>query len=83
MVIAGVVIDVKTDQAVAAMAALEGMPGISRLEGPVTPGRLAAVLEAENEAEVTDLCTRMLTAPGVVNVNPAFIHFDVEEESRV
>ena len=86
MIVAGVVIDLQPDlppdQSAALLADLRATAGMTKVEGPVTPGRLAAVIEAKSEAAVLDLCDRIIARSGVVNVNPAFIQFDVQEESR-
>lgn len=76
MIISGVVIDVDPASGAEAADQLRSRPGIIRIEGPVTPGRLVAVIEAENEASMDGLVGQIMTVPGIVNVSPAYIHFD-------
>lgn len=80
MIITGVVIDVQPQSASAAASRLAAQPGVVRMEGPVSPGRLVAVLEAADESAMEFLVDRILTAEGVLAVNPAYIHFDAQEE---
>lgn len=77
MIITGVVIDVEPAACSTALAVLQGQPGITRVEGAESPGRLVAVAEAENESGMEALMGAILATPGIVSVNPAFIHFDV------
>jgi nitrate reductase NapAB chaperone NapD len=76
MIISGVVIDVQPGESQAAISALQGRPGVTQVEGPVSPGRLVAVVEAEDNASLDELMTALLATPGIVGVSPAFIHFD-------
>jgi|GEM_PF-6463780 len=76
MIVAGLVIDVVPECAQAAILALQERPGVAQVEGPVTPGRLVAVIEAGDNRTLDELVQEMLATKGVVSVNPAYIHFD-------
>lgn len=76
MIIAGVVIDVDPSRAESVRTSLAQRRGVTRLEGPVTPGRLVAVVQASDGSSMDRLLNRVLAVPGVWNVNPAYIHFD-------
>lgn len=76
MLIAGVVIDVKPELAADAAAALHHCPGVTQVQGPVSPGRLVAVVEAPATAEMDHLVEQILGLEGIISVNPAYIHFD-------
>lgn len=76
MIISGVVIDVEPGNSADTLTALQGRPGVTQVEGPVTPGRLVAVVEASDNASLDALMADLLTTPGIVGISPAFIHFD-------
>lgn len=76
MIITGVVIDVEPAAGPEALAALQGRPGIARVEGPVSPGRLVAVMEAADNTALDALMGEIIATPGILGVNPAFIHYD-------
>lgn len=76
MIIAGVVIDIDPSRAESVRTRLARRRGVTRLEGPVTPGRLVAVVEAADDPSMDRLLSQVLAVPGVWNVNPAYIHFD-------
>jgi nitrate reductase NapAB chaperone NapD len=78
----GVVIDVLPGSAAAALHALQGRPGIPVIEGPVSAGRLVAVLEAEDNRSMDALVEEILATAGIISLSPAYIHFDAEEEPR-
>jgi nitrate reductase NapAB chaperone NapD len=80
--ISGVVIDVLPDHAAAALHALQGRAGISMIEGPVSPGRLVAVLETEENRSMEALVADILATDGIVNLYPAYIQLDAEEVPR-
>lgn len=76
MIISGVVIDVEPAQGPEAAAALRVHPGVTAVDGPISPGRLVAVVEAADEAAMEALMSGLLATPGIVAVNPASIHFE-------
>lgn len=76
MIISGVVIDVEPRSSSEVLDSLRRQPGITRVECPDTPGRLVAVLEAADEASLDGLVGAIMTTRGIVNVSPAYIHFD-------
>lgn len=76
MIISGLVIDVEPAACSDTLAALQVRPGVTRIEGPVTPGRLVAVVEAEDHAALDVMMGELMAAPGVLSVSPAYIHFD-------
>ncbi|HYF95328.1 MAG TPA: chaperone NapD [Symbiobacteriaceae bacterium] len=76
MIISGLVIDVAPDAGASALAALQRRSWVARVEGPVSPGRLVAVVTAEDNSALDALMDDMLTTPGIIGVSPAFIHFD-------
>ncbi len=76
MIIAGVVIDVKPERAGSAAVALHRRPGVTKVEGPVSPGRLVAVVEAPDNPELDKLVEEILALDGIINVSPAYVHFE-------
>ncbi|HYG58744.1 MAG TPA: chaperone NapD [Symbiobacteriaceae bacterium] len=76
MIITGVVIDVDPGCGTRALTGLQSSPGVVWVEGTISPGRLVAVVEAADNASLDVLMADMLNTPGIVGVNPAFIHFD-------
>lgn len=76
MIISGVVIDVAPGAGLQAAAALLKRPGVTKVESTVSRGRIVAVVEAGDTAALDSLVESILSTPGILGVNPAFIHFD-------
>lgn len=76
MIISGVVVDVEPNRGGDLLKTLQATPGITKAEGPVTTGRLIAVIEAADHAALESLMNTLIATPGILGVNPAFIHFD-------
>jgi len=83
MFIAGVVIHVEPRSAQEAMAALKHRTGVTRIVGPVSPGRLAAAIEVSDETALDALMQGILATTGVTGVSPTSIYFNSQEESSV
>lgn len=76
MIISGVVVDVAPDRGDDLLKTLQATPGITKAEGPVTTGRLVALVEVADHAALESLMGALIATPGILGVNPAFIHFD-------
>lgn len=76
MIISGIVVDVEPGRGDDLLTTLQATPGITKAEGPVTTGRLVAVIEADDNAALESLMNALIATPGILGVNPAFIHFD-------